>query len=204
MNKAMAFMIFAVGAAAGSVGTWYYAKKKYEQIAQEEIDSVKAAYSKKDKKKTETNKETKEEKSDISTDIRYKPTQSDVMKYATELSKNGYTDYGHIQHAETEPYQEPLDEEAPYVIEPEEFGEFDDYRKIFLSYYKDKVLADDSDEIVDDVEGTVGYNSLNQIGKYEEDAIHVRNDRLKCDYEIVLDLREFTEVAKFRPHPIEM
>ena len=39
------FVMFVVGAAAGSAATWLYAKKYYERIAQEEIDSVKAVFS---------------------------------------------------------------------------------------------------------------------------------------------------------------
>lgn len=39
------FVMLVVGAAAGSAATWLYAKKYYERIAQEEIDSVKAVFS---------------------------------------------------------------------------------------------------------------------------------------------------------------
>ena len=39
-------VIFAVGAGIGSAVTWKLLKAKYEQIAQEEIDSVKEVFSK--------------------------------------------------------------------------------------------------------------------------------------------------------------
>ena len=42
------FIIFATGAVIGSVVTWKIIKTKYEQIAQEEIDSVKEVFSKKE------------------------------------------------------------------------------------------------------------------------------------------------------------
>ena len=38
-TKALYFVAFFVGAAAGVVASFKYAQKKYEQIAQEEIDS---------------------------------------------------------------------------------------------------------------------------------------------------------------------
>ena len=38
------FFLFTAGAAIGSVVTWKLVKTKYEQIAQEEIDSVKEEY----------------------------------------------------------------------------------------------------------------------------------------------------------------
>lgn len=36
--------------------------------------------------------------------------------------------------------------EKTYVISPEEFGEFDDYEQISLTYYADHILADDMDD----------------------------------------------------------
>ena len=44
-NKIINVVLFTAGAAIGSVVTWTFIKKKYEQIAQEEIDSVKEEYS---------------------------------------------------------------------------------------------------------------------------------------------------------------
>ena len=43
-SKRMAFLAFIAGAGIGSVCTWQLLKRKYGLIAQEEIDSVKAAY----------------------------------------------------------------------------------------------------------------------------------------------------------------
>ena len=70
-------------------------------------------------------------------------------------------------------------------------------------------MADDNDELVDDVEETVGSDSLNHFGEYEYDLVFVRNDRLKCDYEILLSLRKYSEAneRKFKqqsqPYRIE-
>ncbi len=44
-------MLFIAGAGGGSVCTWQLLKWKYEQIAQEEIDSVKGLMSKKMRRK---------------------------------------------------------------------------------------------------------------------------------------------------------
>lgn len=48
MSKTTGFVMFVLGAAVGSVATWQYVKKKYEQIAQEEIDSVKEIFSRRE------------------------------------------------------------------------------------------------------------------------------------------------------------
>ena len=44
-SKFINVLMFAAGAAIGSVVTWKFVKTRYEQIAQEEIDSVKQAFS---------------------------------------------------------------------------------------------------------------------------------------------------------------
>ena len=62
MNKLTGFVIFIAGAAIGSSTTWYYTKKYYEKIAQEEIDDVKAKFSY--KVPSEEPKEKKEDSQD--------------------------------------------------------------------------------------------------------------------------------------------
>lgn len=96
-----------------------------------------------------------------------------------------------------------MKKDGPYVIPPEDFGEFEDYEKISLTYYSDGVLTDENDEIMDDVEDSVGEDSLNHFGEYEDDSVFVRNDRKKCDYEILLDLRKYEDVVKTLPHRME-
>lgn len=93
--------------------------------------------------------------------------------------------------------------DKPFVISPEEFGDFDDYEKISLTYYSDQVLADDNDELVEDIEDVVGFDSLNSFGAYEDDSVFVRNNKLRCDYEILLDHRKFSDVVKSKPHEAE-
>lgn len=86
------------------------------------------------------------------------------------------------------------------VIPPEEFGREDDYETISLTYYADGILADDRGEPIEDVEVTVGNESLRHFGEYEEDSVFVRNSRMMCDYEILLDLRTYSEANKSTPH----
>ena len=46
MNKYSTALAFIVGIAVGSVTTWYLVKEKYRSLAQEEIDSVKEVFKK--------------------------------------------------------------------------------------------------------------------------------------------------------------
>ena len=93
---------------------------------------------------------------------------------------------------------------TPFIIPPTRFGEYDDYQQISLTYWADSVLTDDADMIIHNVEDIVGFESLNHFGDYEDDAVHVRNDRLKCDYEVLKDLRTYTEFLEQNPHKAEM
>lgn len=112
-------------------------------------------------------------------------------KYANVLKGLGY--------AEPDPseFDDPK-YQVPYIITPDEFGEKDGYDIISLTYYhNDGVLADDMDERIDDYEDIIGKDALDHFGDYEDDSVFVRNDRLKADYEILLDDREyFTTFSK--------
>lgn len=184
--------IFLAGAAVGSVVTWKIVKTKYEQIAQEEIDSVKAVFS---KNHEETEEDQGEEKpaSDISNPIADKPN---IAEYVSTVEKTGYDTFSKQKKEKTKEEEANYMKDGPYVISPEEFGELDNYETISLTYYDgDGFLADDMDELVDDVDSTVGWDSLESFGEYEDDAVHVRNDKRKCDYEILRDLRKYSDVA---------
>ena len=89
--------------------------------------------------------------------------------------------------------------DRPYVISPEEFGE-GDYETISLTFYADKVLTDETGDIVEDVDNLVGLDSLTHFGEYEDDSVFVRNDATNTDYEILLDTRNYMDVFDVPPH----
>lgn len=197
-NKSFGFVILVVGIAIGSAATWQYTKKKYEQIAQEEIDSVKKSFSKKEDEPV-----TKIAEVDNTNNSRQAKEKPSVAEYAARLQDEGYTNYSNVTNEKESLKEVATSMEKPYIIAPEAFGELDDYEKISLSYYTDGSLADEGDELVDDVDNTVGLDSLNHFGEYEEDSIFVRNDRLKCDYEILMDQRKYSDVVNTKPHQVE-
>ena len=84
------------------------------------------------------------------------------------------------------------------------FVDDEEYEQISLTYYADGVLADENDEVIEDVEDAVGIDSLNHFGEYEDDSVFVRNDARKCDYEILLDQRTYSEVVEDMPHQMEV
>lgn len=195
MNKLTGFLIFAVGVAAGSIPTWYYAKKKHE----EEIESIKEhfTYKRPETESIEPEKEEKPQKPEVPDSDRT------VTEYAKQLSQEGYTNYSNVekgQAKEEEANDTNKKDSVPYVITPDEFGGFDDYDRISFTYYADHVLADENDEEVEDIEGSVGVDSLSHFGEYEDDSVYVRNDRLKVDYEILLDRRKYSDILEDRPY----
>ena len=125
----------------------------------------------------------------------------DLKEYARRLEKEGYTRYSDFGSDEEE---KPVSEAGPYVIPPEQFGDNEEHEQISLTYYADGVLADENDEVIEDVEDAVGIDSLNHFGEYEDDSVFVRNDARKCDYEILLDQRTYSEVVEDMPHQMEV
>ena len=192
-NKSLFSLAFIIGAATGSVVTWYLLKDKYEALAQEEIDSVKEVFLRREQElKDQSVKKTVAE--GIKDTDKEKP---DLKEYAERLKKEGYTRYSDFGSDEEE---KPVSEAGPYVIPPEQFGDDEEYEQISLTYYADGVLADENDEVIEDVEDAVGIH----FGEYEDDSVFVRNDARKCDYEILLDQRTYSEVAEDMPHQMEV
>ena len=187
-NNINKFFIFVAGAAVGSAVTWKLFKAKYEQIANEEIEEMREYYNRREKEREEAAADKKE------VVVKEKVSEPEVNKDVVDYSKLA-TRYS--SESETKPDLKKLvesDSSDPYIIPPEEFGEIEDYSQVELTYYADGYLADDCDELVDHVEDVIGWELLERIGEYEPDALHVRNDRTKTDYEILRDLRNFKDV----------
>lgn len=195
-------LVFITGVAIGSSVTWYYTKTKYEQIAAEEIESVKEVFSKKYKSEDEvTTERGSRSKNGVYDDA---TPRSNMKQQTVKAERTDYTKYSVKKQVVVDKEKEEDERmKKPYVIPPEEFGENDEYDKIGLKFYADKVLTDDDDERIADVENTVGLDAVNHFGEYEEDSVFVRNDRLKTDYEILLDLRSYSDVVGLRPHQME-
>lgn len=201
MNRGVFGVVgFVLGAAAGSLVAWKLLEKKYADIADAEIASVKETYSRKMAKKNSELKETYIPKGDPEepkiTENDHKVNSSLVGSYTSPNDRPDYTAYSASKKIEENSTDEETDipEDEPYVITPEEFGEFEDYEKVELTYYADGILADDEKEIVDDPQAAIGFESLNHFGEYDDDVVYVRNDRRKCDYEVYRDSRRYVEV----------
>ena len=196
MNNKLVFGLgLIIGGAAGVAVSWQYFKTKYQEISDEEIASVKKTFARREPVEIDPDMQNKAEQA------RENP---DIATYANILKENGYRDYSNAE-SQKKPEKHPveIEEDKPYVISPDSFGEMDDYNRISLTYYADGVLADEDDEVVDDMDATVGSDALDHFGEYEDDSVFVRNDSRKCDYEILLDTRNYADVAKQKPRVME-
>ena len=180
-NKVVNAIAFLLGAGIGSVVTWKLVETKYKKLAQEEIDSVREVYSKKEI-----------------------ALANEVKKAHACLEANTKNDkvpsYQHI--VEDMGYAAESEEEEGvsnvYVIPPESYGELD-YEEVSLTYYADGYLADDTGDLIEDIDGTVGLDFDEHIGDFEDDSVHIRNERLKTDFEILASNSKYMDTVLSRP-----
>ena len=158
MSSFKGLLIFVTGAGIGSIITWKLMENKYEQRIQEEVDSVKEHFSKREKIQ---NKELEEAHEVVTED-----TKPRNRSYEELVASHGYT--GKYSSDSTQKKAVDIMQSRPRVISPDDFGETG-YSTIYLSYYADNILADDEDNIIEDVEKAIGTDFVNHFGEYEDD-----------------------------------
>lgn len=180
-NKTKNLLSFTAGAVIGSVVTWQVLKRMYNQIIQEEVKSIKEAFSKRYNAQAVEEEATEVE---INEEEQKELLKQEKEKYIEKVANSGYN-------------KGALEEEKytfPRVISPDEYGEYPGYKMVSLTYFEgDGILADDYGKQLD-IEETVSMEAIESMGEYEDDAIHVRNNEMKTDFEVLLDVRSYSEV----------
>ena len=183
------FVVFAFGAAVGSVVTWKLVEAKYRHIADEEIESVREVYAKAYGDSTEESEEEDEEDQKIFDDL-----VKDLGYSSEEEKKEEPKKETKEEQKESEGEEDEDDMIRPYVIEEEDFDD-NGYETESLYYYDDGVLIYSiTEEVIDDIDGLVGKDAIDQLLESGEDYIYVRNDEFGIDFEILRDRRNFSEV----------
>lgn len=179
-KEALYFATFTAGVAVGVLASMKYFKTKYEQITEEEIESVKESL-KKFRPKEPENK-TEKGSSDISKD-----------KLNSIVNKLDYSSFSKPSKTTTEKKEEKGD--LPYIIPPAQVGE-DDYSCSTYILYADGVLADELNDRVDEeeLEYLIGSREvLDHIDDWNNNAVYVRNEFIKTDIEIIRSLDVYEE-----------
>ena len=189
-------LFFVAGAAIGSFATWKLIEKKYKDLADEEIESVKETFKNRKQRITKDEvketvekvinkwKEPKETVEDIVTDEGYYAEEEETE----EDDESNYT-------VDIDPGVEVI---APYVITPEQFGEYNEYGTKTLTYYADDVLTDEIDNPItsEEMETMIGPDALDHFGEYEDDSVYIRDEMNEMDYEILKSEKMFSEIPK--------
>ena len=183
-------LIFIGGAVTGSLVSWYFTKKKYETLAENEIAKMREGYRKKNKELAER--------------ARVKPNISEVVNDRLTIHKedvdlaekeeNLIAKYAEESEPTGEENISPNDDVIEF-IDDGEFASMNGYEKVNLVLYEDDVLANEiSDDIVL-VEDTVGQQAIDDFKHYNPEAFYVRNNQLMTEYEITRDHRTYEEVT---------
>lgn len=180
-SKANYIFSFMLGAAVGAAITARYLTKKYEDTFYFEDDEQEDSI---ENDRTEAPVEFIQAVQAKANEAR---TKRDITEYASKIKQEKYDTE---EATDVENYETV---EAPYVITPDEFGEYG-YETISLTYYADDVLTDDGDDIIDDPAEIVGRDFSSHFGEYEDDSVFIRNDTKRCDYEILKDYRKYSEL----------
>ena len=175
--------IFGAGALVGAVVAAKAVREKYQQEAEEEIAEMREYYREKEQKRREAEEyeavvEVKEE------------TESEYKEIVKDEGYTNYTQYNDVK-PEEKIDDDVEDEWTPSIIDPEEFGEDPSYDTATLTYFKDGVLADEVDEVMDPK--MVGEENLKIFDEFGARSIYVRNDEHMIDFEIIRDEYPYSE-----------
>lgn len=193
--------IFAAGALAGAAVAARAVRDKYQQEAEEEIAEMRDYY-----RELRKNAKTPNEDTIVEENSEEEKEENDKNEY-DEIVKN-YTNYTQYNDTETKENKKEEKEERtnyePFIIDVEEFGEDPTYDTATLTYYKDKVLTNDLDDVID--YSVAGEENLKIFDEHPDcKAIYVRDDIYMVDYEIIRDPYQYDEYDDFpdkKPHQL--
>lgn len=190
-------LFFVAGAAVGSVITWKLIEKKYKDLADEEIESVIETFKNRKPRITKDNvKETVEKVIN-----KYKEPKEIVEDIVT-AERYSIENEEEIDEDDESNYTVNIDNDdaviTPYVIEPEQFGEYNEYGTKTLTYYADNVLTDEIDNPItsDEMVTMIGPDALDHFGEYEDDSVYIRDEMNEMDYEILKSEKKFSEIPE--------
>lgn len=192
-SKVVGVVAFLTGAAVGAFATWRVLKEQYERRAEEDIQSVREMYARRNTisfDHGEVHLEAVNADIDLDELIQLDPN---IVVNKQMVADLGY-DAAILEENENEKKGEPIAMDKPYVIDPMDSGNGGEYEIVGLTYYADGVLVDESGEPIEDMESMIGINPPDHFGEYEDDSVFVRDDDLKIDYEILRDYSNYADV----------
>lgn len=202
--------IFAAGALAGAAVAARAVRDKYQQEAEEEIAEMRDYYRelRKNAKTPDEDKMVVEENTKEEKEENAKNEYDEIVKGYTNYTQ--YLSKAAAKYFDTETKENKKEEKEertnyePFIIDVEEFGEDPTYDTATLTYYKDKVLTNDLDDVID--YSVAGEENLKIFDEHPDcKAIYVRDDIYMVDYEILRDPYQYDEYDDFpdkKPHQL--
>lgn len=190
-------LCFVTGAAIGSVVTWKLIEKKYKDLADEEIESVIETF--KNRKPRITKDEVKETVEKV---INKCKESKEIVENIVNAEGYSIENEEEIDEDDDSNYTVDVDSGVevivPYVITPEQFGEYSEYGTKTLTYYADNVLTDEIDNPItsEEMETMIGPDALDHFGEYEDDSVYIRDEMNEMDYEILKSEKTFSEIQE--------
>ena len=194
MKTVKGIFIFVIGVVTGTFAGAQIAKKKYEEIANEEIEEIRAYYKEREKEVKEVEEpkavEAPEEKS----------IEVEERKQYNNIIKRG--NYMAVDEEE----QNNVCDEA-YPIDPSEFGNEGKNATETLTYFADGVLVNEVDEVVEDPDLVVGRHHIYIFNEFPDaTCVYVRNETWRTDFEILKDDWKWSDLqepqVEKKPHQL--
>jgi len=202
--------LWLIGFGTGAASGYYFAKGKFQAIADAEIAEMKEHYTIINKIGAEdpevlARKYTQDVDGDVLKNekliVNYKTREEieedledvEVVQESVEIVENIFGESGDSDPDDPpfdiEAEAESRDPEVPYVIHHDEYMENAmDFTQLVLTWYEaDGALADDKDVPIDEIEATVGFDNLEKFGhgSLDRNVVYVRNERMEHDFEVL-------------------
>jgi hypothetical protein len=168
-NSGKTIFTFILGAAVGAAVAWKVLEKRFENRFSQAMELEREAL--------ERHMGLGEDLSDSD-----KNEEKNIREIASEMvSELGYAG------------EKDMNTNKPLVINPDVYGEIEEYDIQSLIYYADGILTDDCNNPIENVEDMVGLDFADHFGEFEPDSVFIRNDKYKTYYEINRDLTTFSD-----------
>lgn len=172
------------GAIVGSVVTYFVTKSKAEAYIQTEIDKYK-------------------EESGRTAPLPYAENQQEMQTKQSPTqdyisTTPSYVDYNkpYVNHEEV---TVPSDHKLPYEITFEEFDADDEFIKETFMVWPDGYVTDTADNIISDIDQTVGRKVLSAILDGDISEGYVRNEEIRMDFELIRAKDNYEDVVGVHP-----
>lgn len=174
-------ILLCVGSFGLGFGACYLAlRERFDRQLDEQIEAINRAFD--------------QEMSELGLEVTNdKPAQNtDTKIFKTEIKKHNYESFFKGENAKMEEIEEAESPKEggfvePYVITAQQFATDRSLDKVTLTYYENAGITCEEEEVLDDVEATIGSDFINHFHDDEEGVVYVRNEKLGVDYEVILD-----------------